>query len=80
MPHFEVTKNWIGPVVNNEIDSKGVVQEVKKFEVSDATKNAIKNLSQYGVVAEDFEVKDSNQAMLISIANNMVKAIKGGKL
>ncbi|MED4455884.1 N-acetylmuramoyl-L-alanine amidase [Metabacillus fastidiosus] len=59
---------------------KGSVQEVKKFEVSDATKNAIKNLSQYGIVAENFEVKDSNQAMLISIANNMVKAIKDGKL
>ncbi|MGG3799000.1 peptidoglycan recognition protein family protein [Metabacillus fastidiosus] len=59
---------------------KGSIQEVKKFTVSDATQRAIKNLSQYGIVAEDFEVKDNNQAMLISIANNMVKAIKDGKL
>ncbi|MGG3801809.1 peptidoglycan recognition protein family protein [Metabacillus fastidiosus] len=61
-------------------NAKGSVQEVKKFEVSDATKNAIKNLSQYGIIAADFEVKDSNQAMIISMFNNMVKAIKDGKL
>ncbi|MED4399755.1 M15 family metallopeptidase [Metabacillus fastidiosus] len=77
MPHFEVTKDWVAPVVKDENNPKGVVQEVK---VSESIQNAINKLASYDIMAKDYKVTKDYEVPVISMMNNLVKAIESGRL